>query len=381
MAHITKYKAGSAWHLIAHDNRTNTQNKENIEHSKSYMNYNLCDVKNESEYLQQLIEMSKKSGVLVSVVITLPEDFPNNEEMEKQFFKAGLELIENDFGKENIVSAWVHYDECLKNENKANKPHVHIKFAPIREKIKTYKDGSNKTIKQFDAKHCITLDYLKKFHKRLEIHIEDWIGFKPSVLNGATKDGNKTIKELKAISEQQRKARTEIENDQKLQEAERKQILDQMWKKYQEQSKEYWSTYKSLKSEIENNIWTLKKGMEGAEKELERNLNIFYNLTRGIFYTLLKLLSAVFVYCRKKMLEKQLEAVEAKFEALEGARRSISNYQHNAKTKLKEGDFEGIVQAMENWEKAVVNANTVIRDEMIEREICKPKEKEIDKVL
>ena len=109
--------------------------------------------------------------------------------------------------------------------------------------------------------------------------------------------------------------------------------------------------------------------------------NIYYNITRGLLYTIIQLLSALFIYCRKKTLEHNLKAVQAKYEALEGARRSISNYQHNTKEKLKEGDVEGIVQAMENWEKAIINANAVIRDEMIEREICKPKEKEIDKVL
>ena len=62
MAHIEKYKQGQCFHLINHDNRTNTDDKENIDHSRSHLNYNLCSIKNENEYLSELIELSKNNG-------------------------------------------------------------------------------------------------------------------------------------------------------------------------------------------------------------------------------------------------------------------------------------------------------------------------------
>lgn len=389
MAHFEKFKGINAFHMIEHDTRENTYLKENIDNSRSYMNYNLCDIENPKEYLKELINKAKSTGAtirddtnfLISLCLTLPETFPHNEELKRQYFKAAVELMAEDFGRENIVSAWVHCDECIKNENRKYKEHIHIKIAPMHKKIKKYKDGREKEMYIFNTHQCINRTYLQKFHDRLDAYMEEWLGFKTDVKNGATKDGNKTIKQLKQISEQQRKARTEIENDPILQEAERKQILDQMWKKYKEESAEYWTTYKSLKQDIKDKIYEMKKGVQNAEYELQRSLDILHNLTRGIFYTLLKLLSAIFIYSRKKALENNLKAVEGKYEALETERRSISNYQNNTKKKLLAGDFEGIVQAMENWEKAVINANAVIRDEMIEREIYKQKEKEIDKVL
>ena len=125
MAHFEKFKGINAFHMIEHDTRENTNGKKNIDEERSKLNYNLCDVENPKEYLKELIQMVKDTGgtirddtnFLVSLCLTLPEDFPQNEELEKQFFKAAVELIENDFGYKSIVSAWVHKDESLENEN------------------------------------------------------------------------------------------------------------------------------------------------------------------------------------------------------------------------------------------------------------------------
>ena len=108
MAHFAKYKGINAFHMIEHDARENTYLKENIDKERSHLNYNLCNIENPKEYLKELIKMVKDTGgtirddtnFLVSLCLTLPEDFPKNEELEKQFFKAAVQLIENDFGKE-----------------------------------------------------------------------------------------------------------------------------------------------------------------------------------------------------------------------------------------------------------------------------------------
>ena len=106
MAHFEKFKGINAFHMIEHDTRENTNGKKNIDEERSKLNYNLCDVENPKEYLKELIQMVKDTGgtirddtnFLVSLCLTLPEDFPQNEELEKQFFKAAVELKENDFG-------------------------------------------------------------------------------------------------------------------------------------------------------------------------------------------------------------------------------------------------------------------------------------------
>ncbi|MBQ4574480.1 MAG: hypothetical protein IJA85_04705 [Clostridia bacterium] len=44
--------------------------------------------------------------------------------------------------------------------------------------------------------------YLQTFHKRLENYLDDWLGFTPSVINGATKCGNKSISQIKTETAQ-----------------------------------------------------------------------------------------------------------------------------------------------------------------------------------
>lgn len=370
MAHIQKYKQGQCFHLINHDNRTNTNDKENIDHSRSYLNYNLCSVKNENEYLSELIELSKNNGgrftdktnILVSYVITLPENFPKNEELEKQFFKACYNLICDDVGEENIVSAWVHYDENLKNSNRPNKPHIHIKIAPLKEKTKTYKNGTVKNILQFDAKNTITLNYLQTFHKRLEDYIEDFIGFKAEVLNGATKHGNKTIEELKEISakkEELEKIKNSCSNkdlelfELREKEKQRKELVNSFWKEYQEISKNYWNNYKVCKQNIKNDIFEIKRNVKSAEEQLLKDLNFFYNLRYGLLFALVKLFNAMMMYFIKEDLNANLRRLEDELEELNKQRRSISNYQNSSKNALKSQDLDKIELSLQKWENSV----------------------------
>ena len=347
MAHFEKYKGSNAYILIDHDNRGNTHGKENIDETKSHLNYNLCDVKDEKEYLRSLVEKAKLTGAIIrdnsnlicSVVITLPKDFEDNDELERQFFLGCYRMIAEDFRESNIISAWVHKDE--------KQPHIHIKFAPIREKEKTYKDGTTKTKICFDAKNCVNRNYLQQFHNRLDTFMEDWLGFKTSVHTGITKaqGGNKTIAELKAMP------------------TEEKDILNEYWQEYKEVSNIYWKEYKAKKQQIKDELWELKKGVWGNEKQLKRDLDFIDNLNKkGFILALFRLITALFVSTRKNTLKDKQRELEGKLGELEKARQSISNYQHNAKEYLKKKDFERIEIALDKWETAVLSANEEIRD-------------------
>lgn len=373
MAHITKYKQGQCHHLINHDNRSNTDNKENIDHSRSYLNYNLCNVKNENEYLSELIQKSKNNGgrftdktnVLISYVITLPENFPNNEALEKEFFKGAYNMIVEDIGEENIISAWVHYDENLKNTNRKGKPHIHIKAAPLKEKIKTYKNGTKKTILQFDAKNIITLNYLQQFHKRLDKNIEEWLGFKTDVNSGITKEqgGNKTISELKAISEQQKKNREIIDKDSDLILAEQKKMLDEKWKQYQNETRGFWNELNPVRQRIKNYIWEYQKGDKTAQKQILRDLDFIGNMfSKGVLFALISLLNGLMLYTRQKIYQKHIDDLKAVYEELESIRRTFSNQQHNTKEDLKSADFERIDDTLNRLEKTSTTAHELIKE-------------------
>lgn len=385
MAHFEKYRKGSAYNTIAHDRREEGYAEKNADRSRSHLNYNLCDVKDEIERIEELLKIAKESGatirddtnVICSLIVTLPKDFPENEELRRQFFIGCYDFMCDEFGKENMISAWIHLDEA--------QPHIHIKFCPVREKIKKYKDGREKTIYSFDAKNCINRTYLRTFHNRLEDFLTDYLGFKPSILNGATKDGHKTINELKKESERLKKQKEYINKDAWLIIAEQKKIINEYWKDYKNISQSYWTAYKAKKQIISNSIWELKKGIRGAEKELQQGLDFIGNMSYGLLYAIFKLIGAFSLLHRENVLQRELKALESEFEALETTRRKVSNYQHNAKEKLSKSDLEGIEEALENWERVAMGMNAKMRDTLRQREteivVPEREEKEEDILL
>lgn len=367
MAHFEKYKGVNSWNMIEHDSRENTYLKENIDKSKSYLNYNLCDIENPKEYLKELIKKSKESGamirdntnLIVSLIITLPKNFPQNEELEKQFFKAGMEMISEDFGKEKIISAWVHKDEP------DSKPHIHIKFAPVREKIKKYKNGKEKTILSFDAKNCVNLNYLKQFHKRLETYIEEWVGFKTEVYTGITKEqgGNKEIEELKKISKQQKKNREIINKDSDLILAEQKKILDEKWKQYQKETRNFWNELNPIRQRIKQSIWEYQKGDKTAQKQILRDLDFISNMfSKGVLFALISLLDGLLLYTRQRIYEKHINDLKTIYEEMESIRRTFSNQQHNTKEELKNKDLVAIDDTLNRLEKTATATHEMIKE-------------------
>ena len=116
---------------------------------------------------------------MVSWVVTAPKDLPDFE--YENFFRAAYDFLEERYGKKNVISAYVHMDEVT--------PHMHFAFVPV---VPDRKKGIEKVC----AKEVISRKELKCFHEALESHINEKIPFRVSLLNEATKNGNKAILEL-----------------------------------------------------------------------------------------------------------------------------------------------------------------------------------------
>lgn len=164
---------------------------ENIDESKTNLNYNLAD-----QSMQQIDFINKRCSevkcqnrkdvnVMCSWVVTAPKDLSENE--LEPFFKATYEFLEKKYKKENVISAYVHMDEVT--------PHLHFAFVPV---VKSLKKG--KEIEKVSAKELINRQELKLFHGALEKHIELSLGHEVNLLNQATKEGNKSIELLKRES-------------------------------------------------------------------------------------------------------------------------------------------------------------------------------------
>lgn len=208
MAHVAKYTKAAVGHLSKHFERAKDENGEyikfgnvEIDTTKSNQNYNLAPEKSQGNFIKKRCSevkcLNRKDvNVMCAWVVTLPKDFP--EEREREFFEQTYNFLEKKYGKENVVSAYVHKDEVT--------PHMHFAFVPVVQDKKTGKE-------KVSAYELLNKKELQKFHPELEQHLVNYFGFEIGILNGATKEGNRTVAELKqqSIAEQTQKKQQELD--------------------------------------------------------------------------------------------------------------------------------------------------------------------------
>ena len=192
VAHLEKYTAAATGHMLAHYDRTHSSSTSNIDESRTAMNYDLAEKDQPMPALDFLhkrlgeIKVLKRANVNVMCdwVITAPESLTPEE--LPLFFSECYKFLTERYGKENVITAPVHMDETS--------PHIHYAFVPV---VTDKKKG----IPKLSAKERITRKDLNTFHQDLTKHMTVVFGKNIGILNGATVGGNKTIKQLKQISE------------------------------------------------------------------------------------------------------------------------------------------------------------------------------------
>ena len=189
MANYDKFTRQSLGKMLSHYDRTDDKPKEHIDRSRTHLNYNLAPSnEKQMDILEKRlgeVKVQKRADVnlLCSWVVTMPKTLP--VEKEPEFFRKTYEFLENKYGKDNVVSAFVHKDEVT--------PHVHFAFIPVVE------DKRNDRLK-VSASECVTRLDLQKFHDELQNHLESELGCQVDIPNEATREGNKSVVELKRKS-------------------------------------------------------------------------------------------------------------------------------------------------------------------------------------
>lgn len=189
MAHVAKYTRGALGHMFAHyerakgkDNEYIKFGNENIDTSKSHLNYNLGPKRNisQGDFVKKRCNevkcLNRKDvNVMCSWVITAPKDLDLKQ--QKKFFIESYKFLESRYGADNVISAYVHLDEVT--------PHMHFSFVPVIYDAK-------KDVLKVSAKQKISKSDLKSFHGDLQNHL-DKVAIKCNILNEATRNGNKSI--------------------------------------------------------------------------------------------------------------------------------------------------------------------------------------------
>lgn len=189
MAHVAKHTRAASGHMCAHYDRTAANiSNENINPERTKENYNLAPAReiSQNDFIKERCGavqcMNRKDvNVMCSWLVTAPKDLPEKD--NQRFFEESYKFMSTRYGGEkNVVSSYVHMDEIT--------PHMHFAFVPV------VVDG-RKGIEKVSAKELVNRADLRSFHEDLENHLAKAFGRELGILNEATKEGNKSIAELK----------------------------------------------------------------------------------------------------------------------------------------------------------------------------------------
>lgn len=198
MAHYMKHSRTALGHLGKHYERGKDENGEyvkfgnpQIDPQRTHLNYNLAPQHDHIEFINQRLSevfcLNRKDvNVMSSWVVTAPKDL--DPKQQDNFFKESYKFLKNRYGKENVISSYVHLDETT--------PHMHFAFVPVvyDKKKDRYKVSAKERVNKFE---------LKSFHSDYQEYL-DKANIKCNVLNEITKEGNKSIEELKRQSATER---------------------------------------------------------------------------------------------------------------------------------------------------------------------------------
>lgn len=219
MAHIEKYRAEALGGMLGHYERwggdvDKLAGRDNIDPSLTPLNYNLGPERDgtQREFIDKRISSlnlkrkPRKDAVrMCDCVLTMPRSLDPSRRDE--FFRFSYEFLAQRYGRENVVSAWVHLDEP------DAQPHMHFAWVPVTN------DG------RLSAKDVCTRGDWRKLHPELQEHLESELGCPVEVLLDDEKQGEKQLSHLN--QREYRAAKKALgETQQKLAEA-RRQLADE----------------------------------------------------------------------------------------------------------------------------------------------------------
>ena len=196
MAHISKYKATSVGHMLAHYRRdASSLERDNIDPKRTKDNMVVAHYTNKDGQLvvgrvvpregepnwgtverriERVNEAQKAAGkratrkdavVMADVVVTLPDNVRKGD--EDRFFRLTYWYLSKKFGIDNMMGGHVHKDEVLKDGTPA-RDHMHVPFTPIL-------DG------RFNYKKMCPRSFYQSMHKELGDYLERSLGYRPEV--------------------------------------------------------------------------------------------------------------------------------------------------------------------------------------------------------
>lgn len=200
MASVEKFGAGAVRNQLRH-NRREIEHSGNpdIDPERLGQDYVLSPDRGMSDYDYFLHRKSElycygrdDVKVMAGWIVTAPQDL--GPERYSDFFAVTYDFLENRYGAENVVQAVVHDDE-------GGQPHLHFCFVPVVE------DRKHEQRYKICANDVLDRRELRNFHPDLQRYLNEHGLDDAHVMTGVTRaqGGNRTVADLKAERERQRK--------------------------------------------------------------------------------------------------------------------------------------------------------------------------------
>lgn len=138
VAHIQKFKGTDLTPMELHfDHAAKNSSNKDIDSSKTYLNYNICDLNDNACHLRELVrekvharsnnktKLRKDAIQFCSVLVSASPNFFTDKTPEQiqNYFECAKDCLDKMFGSSNCVCAMVHMDETT--------PHMHYVFVPL----------------------------------------------------------------------------------------------------------------------------------------------------------------------------------------------------------------------------------------------------------
>jgi hypothetical protein len=329
---------------------------QDIDVSRIHLNYNLVperDGQGQLDFIKQRTSEVKchnraDVNVMCSWVVTAPKDLEEHE--HELFFEEVYKFLNDRYfhgSDRNVVSAYVHMDETT--------PHIHYAFVPVVW-------DSKKELEKVSAKELIHRHDLQSFHQDLERHMAEVFGREIGILNDATKDGNRSVEELKRGSAQRK-----LQEELGAVEAEKDQArleLSALWV----QLKDVGSDLENLKLEATtenkkyNNLKNQTKDEVRKLDSIKGQVNKMQNQIEPMRQNVARLTAVNAEYeAKKKYLGKARESSDI----------SVMYPDYAKISKKTFGKEEYVTVPKDKWEERHVSANEVQNLERLQKSIEK----------
>lgn len=206
MAHLESFTKADAKKVLREYFRELQDYKNNVNKDLSSENYCFCDSTSSKELFEKINlrvntimqgrDIQKQTNIIGTWVITCPEEFVGDKDMEKAFFTHCYQFCKDRYGEANVMGGFIHNDETT--------PHMHVVVVPEAESRKTHKVTVSSASK-------FTREELHTFHTDLEDTCFKKFGKHKLVKNGKTK-GNFSLQQLKEATAREEAIKQDYEN-------------------------------------------------------------------------------------------------------------------------------------------------------------------------